>query len=289
MYKILRDYLNQQIEYVKINHRIDKVLKYYPFSILEFSEIDKLKKYFGSNIIYEISDTPSVVCENHLSILGEIIYNDIRHFNLSLGEFCKNYCSYCFYNKNDAYPTDENVELFLKMVKEDLNNIYAITIMGGEPTLYPNLNYIIKSLIDMNKNVFLLTSNMEYNNLYNIHIKYHIIKEILNNKIIFMNGSEMSFDEFKEFSMMNKNIFNKTQGVITTDNFAYVNELEEYVEFRIQTDRRGSYMINDEQIMMLPKSVLKREIIFYIQEVIKKSWITYNLSTNVCYINADRI
>jgi hypothetical protein len=47
-------------------------------------------------------------------------------------------------------------------------------------------------------------------------------------------------------------------------------------------------MLSEEQISKLPRSILEREMKFYIQEVINNSWITYNLARDVCYTNADR-
>lgn len=290
MLNLFKQQLLQKKEYKKNSHRIDSILKYYIFNISTNNDICILKKYFGDFVLYQKQNKSSIsyTDNNELIILDQIIYNDIKHCILSLGEFCNNYCSYCFYNKDDLFPTDIQVERFLQTIYS-LSTIFGITIMGGEPTLYPKLQYIIKKIIDMNKYVFLLTSNINYQNIYNIFVKYHIVKYILYDKIILMNGIEMSFQEFKKFSISKKDSLGITQAVITSENYKYIFELEPYLEFRIQTDRKGLYMLTEEQISKIPRSILEREIQFYIQEVIKNSWITYNLSTNIFYNSANRL
>lgn len=284
----LSEALQTKNTYVKQPHRIDQVLKAFTFTYKSVKDSYCLYTYFGTDIKMQSDRKSNVSIKNNkVYILQNLIKNSIDHFNLSLCERCFNNCSYCFYNKTDPLPTDKQIDTFLTWLSKQ-TYIKTITIMGGEPTLCTRLNDIIQKIKSSNITPRLLTSNIEYVNIHNIEVVYHFVKEIESNKITTIDNKTYTFDEYKVYANSIQDTIGLSQAVITPSNVKYVKELEPYMEFRIQTDRKGNYLISKEQIVQLPESILKREIKFYIDEVINNAWITYNLATDTIYNSSDR-
>lgn len=107
--------------------------------------------------------------------------NNIVNFSLFLLTICNLKCSYCYARKNKKWGE--------MLSKSDLNKIlsylskvdfdFKITLLGGEPTLYPYLKIVISEL-DRNKHckvIEVFTNGMRYfnfnSNKIDLYMSYH--------------------------------------------------------------------------------------------------------------------
>lgn len=108
-------------------------------------------------------------------------YKDMVKVSIDVIDFCQLNCEYCFQNsKTHSFLPKHNL---IKILHE-LNKIkfdVQIIIMGGEPTLYPHLNFMLDELnkIKSVKEILLFTNGMRnleslhYNNKLIISFSYH--------------------------------------------------------------------------------------------------------------------
>lgn len=75
-------------------------------------------------------------------------YNDYLHIDLNIIYACNMKCSYCYARKEEPWNTmmKKNVlNLCLKRLRE-IEKPTHINLLGGEPSLYPNLTYLLEEL-----------------------------------------------------------------------------------------------------------------------------------------------
>ena len=116
--------------------------------------------------------------------------------NISINNICNNNCSYCFQstynNVNEAkYITLEHYEKILDFLN---HTIPEIRILGGEPTLHPQIVEIIKLTIEKEYRPILITNLLIHNK--NTLIELSKIKDL----VWFTNGthSDLTFSLFEE-------------------------------------------------------------------------------------------
>ena len=101
---------------------------------------------------------------------------------------CNYRCSYCSsYNKNSDFSL-ELFEKFYDYLKLQNHNI-LLKILGGEPSLIPNINYILNKLSSLNIDIVMFTNGSRHivtpkNISLNISIHYEYISEAYINNII---------------------------------------------------------------------------------------------------------
>lgn len=91
--------------------------------------------------------------------------------NIVITNNCNLNCSYCFTrnkinNVNDFISIEE-----LYNILKFLNNEKNIGLIGGEPTLHPDFENIVKILAEQNKNILLFT-----NGVYLLNYSFEFIK-----------------------------------------------------------------------------------------------------------------
>ena len=143
---------------------------------------------------------------------------------------CNLDCSYCYSPHSKASMTKEDLDIFLEALQEatDAKYFYTLKILGGDPTLYPYIDYFMEHLPDGHKIIF--TTNAQkllklseksrlnlkdrMNFTISIHPDYFYSKNYLKNIKKFM-------DSFPEF---NKNILCNLYRNDTPESF-YGNDL----------------------------------------------------------------
>ena len=74
--------------------------------------------------------------------------------NLMVNNYCNLHCPYCFaqeemHSKKAMNITIENYEIFLDFLKK--NDMDSVRLIGGEPTLHPDLDKLIQEAYHPNK------------------------------------------------------------------------------------------------------------------------------------------
>ena len=105
------------------------------------------------------------------------------------------------------------------------------------------------------------------------------------NKILFMNDIIMTFQEYISWK---KNIIYSVDGVLTSTNISYVNILNDYIYFRIHTDRKNKYLLSDNELSKVPQNILYTDLKFFTASHVLSNWMTYNIVNDVWYNDANR-
>jgi len=84
-------------------------------------------------------------------------YNDFIHIDLNVIYACNMKCSYCYARKEEPWNTmmkKDILELSLRRIR-GINKPMHINLLGGEPSMYPSLKYLLEEL-EKNDNVKLI-------------------------------------------------------------------------------------------------------------------------------------
>ncbi len=89
---------------------------------------------------------------------------------LEITDACNINCRVCYKEKGELYKSLSQVEEELTVAMQT-RKLHTITISGGEPTLHPDLNAIIRMCKSYNLHVFLLTNGVLINSDYLAQLK----------------------------------------------------------------------------------------------------------------------
>lgn len=107
--------------------------------------------------------------------------NGLTSISITVIDFCQLKCEYCFQSsKTASFLSKKKLDIILNQIKK-INQKMEIIIMGGEPTLYPHLNYMIDELykIDNVKEISIFTNglksikNLSFNHKIRLTFSYH--------------------------------------------------------------------------------------------------------------------
>ncbi len=129
----------------------EKNLENYVLSFLKESEKNGLLTY---------SEKISFDSQNYIKGHSEIYYPDVISWEIT--NFCPLNCVHCYLKeKNNKSLGIEEIDKIIKIISTC--GIRMIQVTGGDPLTHPNLEYILKKLMDMKIPVVLLTSGVKYN------------------------------------------------------------------------------------------------------------------------------
>ncbi|MGL6130136.1 MAG: radical SAM protein, partial [Fusobacteriaceae bacterium] len=150
---------------------------------------------------------------------------------IKVSEYCNIKCNFCYQNAPDGemLNTDEkiktclsNIDLWIEKlmkireVEERKNNLGAIVMFGGEPTVNPKAIEIICKHLEENhkdKRQFLRITMTTNGTIYNEQITSNLFKAF-NKKVGIMvscDGSETESDLNRKFKSDNTSVFKKVQ------------------------------------------------------------------------------
>lgn len=191
----------------------------------------------------------------------------MNHIDLKITYACNYQCEYCYQrNKDGTRPHDflskENAENFVKFCRR-LGSSFHITLAGGEPFVYPYLQYLGEELTQMGNTVNLIT---------NFSVDFEKIKRFIegcNGKLDWFSISihltqwtdmELFYKKLRQLIDYNHDVdqsFNIVcTCVVTNDNFKKVQEMDltmnqEFKEIQVQYQRvlyDGVYDIYTDEI-----------------------------------------
>lgn len=113
--------------------------------------------------------------------LDDTDIDDVLKINISLTNRCNQQCSYCIADTpNDINKYDIKKEyikyFFYHMKKNNILDKFRVNLLGGEPTLYKDINYILDSVLNNypNTKTKLITNGTATTDYYeNIMNNYH--------------------------------------------------------------------------------------------------------------------
>lgn len=115
----------------------------------------------------------------------------LTSISITVIDFCQLKCEYCFqFSKTMSFLTKEKLNVILNQLKK-INQKMEIIIMGGEPTLYPHLNYMLDELntIENVKEILIFTNGIKlldkvhFNSKVRLTFSYHYTQNNKNNII----------------------------------------------------------------------------------------------------------
>lgn len=159
--------------------------------------------------------------------------NNIILFRWDITDICQYQCSYCYATNNELVSYNiEKHNTIVKLVLNKLNTTtedFEIEIIGGEPTLFENLEMVIENL---NENKFckkiLLISNFHKENEY--FIKLAKFKKLF---FTFSYHAEYASKFIKKLSDLG-NFIEKNKITVTVnihDNERFENQINEVIDF----------------------------------------------------------
>jgi organic radical activating enzyme len=93
------------------------------------------------------------------------ISNNNKFLNIHwiINTICNYKCEYCYAREDEENWNKLSNKKIIELVLDNLRNMteyFNITILGGEPTLHPHINYILEQLNDIPnlKNIYLITN-----------------------------------------------------------------------------------------------------------------------------------
>ncbi len=150
-----------------------------------------------------------------------------RNIYLELTNYCNLYCEHCFKNANNINKTFLGLDKLESIITMLEGNTFEIQLTGGEPFAHPEINKILKKIID--KFYISVTTNGTYID----KIEDDILK-----KINFIQISMYGFNE-DEYGKMTKNyfVFDKFKKSVTKINNL---EIENLVTVVLNKDKINS-------------------------------------------------
>ena len=107
-----------------------------------------------------------------MNSIQSYLYKDITSISIDVTELCQLHCEYCFASKSHRFLSKHDLILILNQLKL-INQDLEITLMGGEPTLYPFLNYMLEQLYNIKnvKSILLFTNGIRELNKFKLNSK----------------------------------------------------------------------------------------------------------------------
>lgn len=194
-------------------------------------------------------DTQIVILQNIMTIfwcvMSKSIFEGIPHsnnrviFSLFLLTICNLRCEYCYARRTKKWNemlSRKGLEKILNYLR-NVNFDFEITLLGGEPTLYPYLSYVIDelNLIEKCKVIEVFTNGMKYFDFKSdkliLNVSYHKTSVKFNWEIFIKNINiyknkyknlilcspqpltKNELDEFKGINIHYQNIINDTNPI----------------------------------------------------------------------------
>lgn len=104
--------------------------------------------------------------------------NELIKIDWNILTICNFKCSYCYARKSEQWNrilNDKQIDHIINVIKNSKHN-FQISLMGGEPSLFPKLNILLEKLNLLNvKRVVIYTNGIKALNVKNtnIYISYH--------------------------------------------------------------------------------------------------------------------
>jgi len=197
-----------------------------------------------------------------------------NYIDVKINYTCNFKCEYCYQadengNRSNEVLSKENAENFVKFVKR-LPDQYTITLAGGEPFVYPNLEFLVKELTSCGHFVSLITNFSRP--LNKIKKVFEIAGSNINNFSISVHPSQRKdmkefYKKLKEFlTFMKKNKYTTNlflTCVLTENNVEEVKKLKKKIDkdfdipLEIQRvyDRKGVYSKYSDKVESFAKKI----------------------------------
>lgn len=247
---------------------------------------------------------------------------------IKVNSVCNLACEYCFYKEKEQRmlqrkrQSREKVNYFLESIEKNAS-IKSVVITGGEPTLYPNIEKLLKCFT--NKNVTILTNGvrrLKGCNLDNVRMvisldgDYKIMRKqrnilmedfdkIIHNVIYYIKKSqhvdistlvtefnlkEREYYPFKKFGIECSYSFNVPSKIFTP--YAFLISNEEYskvLEWILSIEEKNDFRLNA-SVGIIPTSYVKKNLEQVIDEIyiVEYDMEKNNFSVfNYAYTNLD--
>jgi len=209
-------------------------------------------------------------------------------------DICNYNCSYCFANRLSQFKA-ENIDLYLKVIKNKIPNNWAFSILGGgEPFMHPNFFQIIEGLVKLGHRIS-ITSNFSasIDDLENfikltkgkldffeasLHLEYADVNNFLN-KIIYLKQRYPYFRNFLVLSVALKENLEKLYEIKHLFSKCNINFLEQ--NYRVVT-KNYTYSEKEKIILgKINKDVNKK--IFFTNLIHRRNFVTVVIIILPCH------
>lgn len=176
------------LDCIKKNCKYEDAIKIVSES-LNIHYVPDVKSMIENEIIFKVDDIlpcATVNCQLEIEKYNNIVSEKKKKNYLSApievsiypSSFCQLNCKFCYFsNKRNNYKEYKEVKNWLKLIEElKNNNVIYLSILGGEPTLYPFIDDILK-FVDKIKFKTTITTN-------GLNIKNSTFKIICDSKYI---------------------------------------------------------------------------------------------------------
>jgi radical SAM protein with 4Fe4S-binding SPASM domain len=141
--------------------------------------------------------------------------------NILLTNYCNKKCIYCFAKNKLNSHIKKNISLknYLKILEYFYkSNIRQIKLMGGEPTLHPDLKNILKINKDRKLESIILTNGLFSEKILKLFLKYNFYDLFL-----LINLNEMEFYDINEIFILKRNMQSLNKHIMLSFNIYQTN------------------------------------------------------------------